>query len=102
MRVVIMQSFRDLLMEGRLFKAIVDGLTSAIPLPLVALLVFGSIGMSYYLVQQRIIIPLIMMVLIGGVTIGRAPTGYASGILGVLVLALAGIAYVLLQRVSTQ
>lgn len=102
MNVLLLQSYRDQLINGELWGAIIGGLTSALPLPLVALLVFGSVGMSYYLVQQRIIIPVIMLILVGGVTIARAPAGYNAGILGVIVLSLAGLAYVLLQRVSTQ
>lgn len=96
-----LQSGLDLISEGKLFKAIVEGLTSAIPLPLVALLVFGTIGGAYYLVQKRVIIPMVMMAIVGGITIARAPPGYIGGILGVVVIALAGFAYALLQRVST-
>lgn len=98
---MLQTTFRDLISDGKLFRAIVDGLTSAIPLPLVALLVFGSIGAAYYLVQQRIIIPIVMLAIVGGVTISRAPSGYAAGILGTTVIALAGLVYVLAQRVST-
>jgi len=94
--------YLDLLSDGRVFRAIVDGLTSALPLPLVALLVFGSVGMAYYLVQQRVIIPIVMLIIVGGVTISRAPAGYGAAILATMVISLAGLVYVLIQRVSTQ
>jgi hypothetical protein len=99
---MLQTAFRDLILDGELFDVIINGLTSAIPLPLVALLVFGSIGVSYYLVQQRIIIPLVMLSIVGGVTISRAPPGYGSAILGVIIISLAGLVYTLMQRVSTQ
>jgi hypothetical protein len=98
---IILQTLRDQLADGRIFEAIVGGLTGALPLPVVALLVFGSIGASYYLVQQRVIIPVIMTILVGGVTIARVPSGFAQGLLAVFVLVLGGAVYVLLQRVST-
>jgi hypothetical protein len=98
----MMTAFRDLLLDGQIFRAIVEGLTSALPLPVVSLLVFGTVGAAYYLVQQRVIIPIVMLILVGGVTIARAPAGFNSGILAVVVVALAGIVYIVVQRVSTQ
>jgi hypothetical protein len=97
-----LQSYTDLLLDGKIFEAIIGGITSAVPLPVASLLVFGSIGAAYYLIQQRVIIPIVMLILVGGVTVARAPSGFGAGILGVMVLSLAGLVYLILQRVSTK
>lgn len=98
---MMLLSIQDKIADGKIFQAILDGLTSALPLPLVALLTFGTIGAAYYLLQEKVIIPMIMLILVGGITIARAPPGYLAGILGVVIVSLAGFAYIMLQRVST-
>jgi len=64
------------------------------------LLVLGSIGVGYYMVQGSFAIPLIMFILVGGVTIVEAPLGVTQGIVAMMVIAIAGIGYALLQRVT--
>jgi len=89
----------DQLLSGKVWGFILDALTTVVPTPLVALLVFGSIGVGYFMVQKSPIIPVIMFLLIGGVTIAEAPAVYQQGIVAAIVLVVAGIRYRTLQKV---
>jgi len=98
---MIMQtSLFDQLLRGDLFSVVIKTFESVVPIPLFALLVFGSIGTGYYMVQRSAAIPAVMAILVGGVTIARFPTNVQSGIVALLVLAVAGVGYTLLQRVE--
>lgn len=88
------------LAEGDVFGFAVGVFGGVMPIPLLALLVFGTIGVGYYMVQRTAIIPIIMFMLVGGVTISRVPNTFQAGIVSLLVLALAGTGYLLLQRVE--
>jgi len=90
----------DSLLDGDVFGFGLELLTGVMPTPILALLVFGSIGVGYYMVQQSFAIPLIMFILVGGVTIVEAPLSFTQGIVALMVLAIAGIGYTLLQRVT--
>lgn len=90
----------DRLLDGDVFGFGLEVLTGVMPTPILALLVFGSIGVGYYMVQQSFAIPLIMFILVGGVTIVEAPLSFTQGIVALMVLAIAGIGYTLLQRVT--
>jgi len=90
----------DRLLDGDVFGFGLELLTGVIPTPILALLVFGSIGVGYYMVQQSFAIPLVMFILVGGVTIVEAPLSFTQGIVALMVLAIAGIGYTLLQRVT--
>lgn len=96
-----LQSFIDELVRGDIFGAAVSVFGGVVPIPIMATLIFGSIGLSYYMVQRSAVIPFIMFLLIGGVTISRAPTTVQQGIIGGFVIALTAIGYLLLQRVRT-
>jgi hypothetical protein len=98
---LVAQSFTDDVINGEIFDAALQVFTSVVPLPILAMLVFGSVGISYYMVQRAVIIPAILVILIGGVTVAEMPTTVQQGITAGLVLAMAGIGYVLLQRVRT-
>jgi len=98
---VVIQSFMDELMRGDVFGAAVQVFDGVVPVPIVALLVFGTIGTAYYMVQRSPAIPVVMFVLVGGVTVAEAPTTVQQGITALAVLFLAGIGYTLLQRVRT-
>jgi len=91
----------DALVEGDIFGAILEAMTAAVPEPILALIMFGSIGTAYYMVQQRFLIPLIMFLLVGGVTFASAPVSFNQAIVVGAVLAIAGVFYGLLQRVRT-
>ncbi|MEF8939622.1 MAG: hypothetical protein V5A22_07225 [Salinivenus sp.] len=97
---VLLQTLTDKLAGGRLFQVVIDVFTSALPLPIVAALVFLPIGAAYYIVQRSVIIPVIMTIMVGGATIAVAPAGYSAALVALLVLALGGAVYILLQRVS--
>jgi hypothetical protein len=90
----------DRLLDGDVFGFGLETFTSVMPAPILALLVFGSIGVGYYMVQGSFAIPLIMFILVGGVTIVEAPLGVTQGIVAMMVIAIAGIGYALLQRVT--
>jgi hypothetical protein len=87
------------LIEGDVFGFVVDTFTGVVPMPILALLVFGTIGVGYYLVQRSVAIPLVMATLISGVTINLFPVPAQRGIVAVFAIALAGVGYVLLDRV---
>lgn len=89
------------LLNGDVYGFGLEVFTSIVPPPILALLVFGTIGAGYYMTQRSIAIPIVMVTLIGGVTITRFPLPAQQGLLGVFVIAIAGIGYVLLQRVRT-
>lgn len=86
------------LLEGDIFGFIIDTLTGVIPIPILALLIFGSIGIAFYMTQNSFIIPGIMLMLIGGVTIAEAPPTAFGAIYGVLIVAAAGIGFIVLNR----
>jgi len=89
----------DKLIEGDIFGFIVNVFSGSIPLPILAAMVFGSIGVSYYIVQRSVAIPIIMLIIVGGSTIQLAPTFVQQGVMAGVVIAIAGLGYVLLNRV---
>lgn len=88
------------LIEGDVFGFALDVFSSAVPEPILALLVFGAIGGGYYMTQRSVAIPLVMVTLIGGVTITEFPLPVQQGIVGGFTIFIAGIGYILLQRVT--
>jgi len=80
------------------FEAILFPFTSTLGEPLLALLIFGAIGLAYYQVQKSVIIPLIMVILIGSVTLSRAPSSAGNAIVAMVTLALASIGYIIYTR----
>lgn len=97
---MILQTALDKLAQGDVFGFAVDVFGGTVPIPILALLVFGSIGVGYYMVQRSMIIPAVMFLLVGGVTVAQVPLQVQSGLVALLVLALAAIGYVILQRVE--
>jgi hypothetical protein len=97
---MILQTALDKLAKGDVFGFAVEVFGGVVPIPIMALMVFGSIGVGYYMVQRSFIIPFVMFLLIGGVTVAEVPLQVQSGLVALLVLALAGIGYVILQRVE--
>ena len=74
--------------------------SAVVRIAILALLVVGAIGTSIYMVNRSMAIPVIRFQLIGGVTITQVPLGVQPGLTGSLVLAIAIIGYVLLQRIN--
>lgn len=97
---MILQTALDKLAKGDVFGFAVEVFSGTVPVPILALLVFGSIGTGYYMTQRSFIIPAVMFLLVGGVTVAQVPLQVQSGIVALLVLAVAAIGYVILQRVE--
>jgi hypothetical protein len=57
----------DEILGGDLFGWLVSIFTDAVPLPIVALIVFGTIGLAYYMVQRTFVIPVSMLLIVGAV-----------------------------------
>ena len=94
-----LQSSIDKLLEGDVFGFAVETFGAVVPIPLLATFVFGSVGLGYYIVQRSVAIPLVMFLMIGGSTVTLAPTRIQQSAVALTVLVLAGIGYVLLNRV---
>jgi hypothetical protein len=88
------------LLKGDMWAFTVGNLGNAVPVPVLALMVFGSIGIGYYMVQQSFTIPLIMFILVGSITIAQAPVTFTNAITALVVIAVAVIGYLILQEVS--
>jgi hypothetical protein len=101
---MILQSATQKLLEGDIFGFIIEIFTvnGAVPTPILALLVFGPIGVGYYMTQRSAVIPLIMFVLIGGVTVAEFPAGIQQGVVAGFAILTAAIGYALLQRVRVR
>jgi hypothetical protein len=95
----LLQANSTKLLNGELFHYTIGVFEGAMPLPIFSLLVFGTIGVSYYMVQRSFVIPAIMFVLVCGVTITQVPLTIQRGIVSVLVIAMAAVGYRLLQKV---
>jgi len=80
------------------FEAILYPFTSTLGEPLLALIVFGGIGLAYYQVQRSMIIPVIMLVLVGSVTISQAPSSAGNALVALTVLGLASMGYIIYTR----
>jgi hypothetical protein len=91
----------DKLVSGDIFGYAIDIFTAVVPTPILALVIFGTVGVGYYMTQRSMAIPMIMFIMIGGVTIAEAPVNFQQGIVGAMVFGVAGIGYVLLQRART-
>jgi hypothetical protein len=95
---LILQTFGQEL-QNNFFETLISPFVETLGVPLSALMIFGSIGLAYYQLQKSIIIPIIMLVLIGGSTLSRAPESAANAVVGLTVLALAAVSYVAYVRV---
>lgn len=95
---IVLQTAIDEMVNGDVFQALISPFTDTLGIPLFALIVFGSIGTSYYAVSGRVIMPVIMMILVGGVTLEYAPPSQARFGIIVLILGLASIGYLAWQR----
>lgn len=94
----LLQTTLDRLVSGDIFQALIQPFVSTLGIPLTALMFFGAIGTAYYAVSGRATMPVIMLILVGGVTLGFAPPSAARFGIIVLVLGLASVAYLAWQR----
>jgi hypothetical protein len=88
----------DELISGEIFQALIGPFVDLLGIPLTALMFFGAIGTGYYAVSGRATMPVIMLILIGGVTLRFAPPSTARFGIIVLVLGLTSIAYLAYRR----
>jgi hypothetical protein len=91
----------DEILGGDLFGWLVDIFTAAVPLPIVALVVFGTIGLAYYMVQRSFVIPVGMLLIVGAVTVAEFPPTFQTATVALAILAFAVTGYVLFNRVTT-
>ena len=92
----------DKLLEGDIFGYLLDVFTATIPVEILALVLFGSIGVGYYMVQRTVILPLLAFILIGGVTILEGPLSFVQGLVAAFILVVTGIAYLFINRFNTR
>jgi hypothetical protein len=92
----------DKLLEGDIFGYLLDVFTATVPVEILALVLFGSIGLGYYMVQRAVILPLLAFILIGGVTILEGPLSFTQGLVGAFILVVTGIAYLFINRFNTR
>lgn len=86
------------LLSGDVFQALSGPFLDTMGVPLTALLFFGGIGVSYYAVSGRATMPVIMTILIGGVSLAFAPPAAQRFAIIVLVLGITSVAYLAWQR----
>jgi disulfide bond formation protein DsbB len=81
------------LLNGDVFQALIGPFVDVLGIPLSALIFFGAIGSAYYAVSGRVVMPMIMLILVGGVTLSFAPPSAARFGIIVLILGLASVGY---------
>ena len=92
----------DKLLEGDIFGCLLEIFTATVPVEILALVLFGSIGVGYYMVQRAVILPLLAFILIGGVTILEGPLSFTQGLVGAFILVVTGIVYLFINRFNTR
>lgn len=98
---MMLQTVTDQVLGGDLFRLMVDVFTGAVPLPIVALVVFGTVGLSFYMVQRTFVIPVSMFLIVGAVSVARFPPTFQTATAGLSIIAFTTVAYVLFNRVTT-
>ncbi|WP_254544086.1 cytochrome c oxidase assembly protein COX16 [Halomarina pelagica] len=98
LRTLLAQSYADQWMSGKFWDAATGPYIDTLGLPLFALIVFGSVGLSYYAYSGKAIIPIVMIVLVGGFTIAAAPPTVGSLLVVLLMLVVTGFGYMLIIR----
>jgi len=89
----------DEILSGDIFGWLVDIFTNSTPTPIAALLVFGTIGLAYYMVQRTFVIPTVMLLIVGAVTVAEFPPTFQSAAVALAVIGFAVTIYVLFNRV---
>ena len=92
----------DKLLEGDIFGYLLDIFTATVPVEILALVLFGTIGVGYYMVQRTIILPVLSFILIGGVTILEGPLSFVQGLVAAFIIVVSGIVYVFINRFNTR
>jgi hypothetical protein len=92
-----LQSYGDLWTSGEFWEAITGPYVDLMGLPAFAMLFFGSVSLAYYLFQGSFIMPVIMMILAGSVTVALAPNPVVRFAGIAFILTVAGAGYMLYQ-----
>jgi hypothetical protein len=92
--------FFELLKNREFFEAILQPFESTLGLPLLSLLVFGGIGFAQFQRQGASIIPVVSLLMIGGVVLIAAPPQVQRLAIVAITLALTGIGYLAFRRIS--
>jgi len=90
--------YGDEIMNGEVVDAIVSIFADPMGAPLAALIFFGATGAAFYIVQERAIIPVLMIIMIGGTALASIPAPASRAVIMLLLVALAAIIYLLYQR----
>lgn len=89
--------YQDLWADFQVWEAITSVYTDLLGEPLVALLFFGATGAAFYILQQRMIIPLVTLILIGGIALANIPAQASRVVIIFVMLSLASLLYLLYQ-----
>jgi len=87
----------DDLLAGDVFQGLAGPFLDTVGLPMAALLFFGGIGASYSANPGTAIMPVVMLILVGGVTMAFAPPSAARFGIIILVLGLTSVGYLAWQ-----
>lgn len=92
-----LQSYGDLWTSGNFWEAITGPFADLMGLPAFAMVFFGTITVAYYLFQGSAIMPVIMLILAGGVTVALAPSPVVRFAGIAFILTVAGAGYMIYQ-----
>jgi hypothetical protein len=92
--------YLDGLLNGNVFEALSGPFVDTLGVPMAALLFFGGIGAAYYANSGKALMPVVMIILVGGVTLAYAPPAAARFAVITLLLGLASVAYLAWQQAS--
>jgi hypothetical protein len=87
-------------LNGGVFRALSGPFVDTVGIPMAALLFFGGIGAAYYANSGKAIMPVIMLILVGGVTLAFAPPTAVRFAIITLVLGLTSVAYLAWRQVK--
>jgi len=90
--------YGDRIGNGEVLDAIISVFVDPLGAPLAALIFFGATGAAFYIVQQRAIIPILMIIMIGGVTLAAIPSAASRVVIMLVLVALAAMIYLMYQR----
>ena len=88
------ESFRDF----EIVSALSEPFLQRTGRPIAALLFFGATGLAFYVTQGRAVIPVILIVLIGGVTFADAPPVAGRFSIIIVMVFLTAMGWMLYQR----
>jgi hypothetical protein len=87
-------------LSGGVFRALSGPFVDTVGIPMAALLFFGGIGAAYYANSGKAIMPVVMLILVGGVTLAFAPPTAVRFAIITLILGLTSVAYLAWRQVK--